>query len=150
MVDGPVRLALAGGGALFLLAMAFGVWKFVAMSRSEAAEAPVYVDIAHRAALMYALSCPLIAAVAAMNRLPAGVRFVAVGLLLTSFAGALASYAAHGLLRDTDNQYRRPHRLGNRPLPRRLLSTLTWAKACSDLGGFGLLFLGFVARLAAR
>ncbi len=36
---------------------------------------------------------------------------------LVFFALAIATYVIHGLLQDTDNQLRRPHRLGQRLLP---------------------------------
>ena len=39
---------------------------------------------------------------------------------LAFFALAIATYVIHGILRDTDNRLRRPHRLGRRKLP-------TWA-----------------------
>ena len=60
----PVRVALAGSGIFLMAGLLTGVWKYAKIAQSPSATAPVYVDIAHRAALMYAFASLVIAALA--------------------------------------------------------------------------------------
>jgi hypothetical protein len=145
MIDAPVRLALLGASSLFIVALACGVWKFVSMSKSPTATAPAYVDIAHRAALMYAFAAHLAAALVAFNDLPRSLMGYAIAVLLASFYMAIFSYILHGYLGDTDNQYRRPHALGSLRLPKHFLPGLTWMKAVGEIGASALLFYGCVS-----
>jgi hypothetical protein len=56
------RLTLLAAGLIFLLALMLGVWKYREMATSENHLAHPYVDIAHRAALLYSFATVLIAA----------------------------------------------------------------------------------------
>ncbi len=49
--------ALWGCGIFFLVGLLTGAWKYVQVANSEKARAHYYVDIAHRASLMYAFAC---------------------------------------------------------------------------------------------
>ena len=62
------------------------------------AEAPHYVNIAHRAALMYAFSAQLLAVFGALSAFPAWLNTVAVIPPLVFFAIAIAHYAQLGLI----------------------------------------------------
>ncbi|MDT0497094.1 hypothetical protein RM530_06905 [Algiphilus sp. W345] len=62
-------------------------------------------------------------------------------------AGAIASYVLYGLLRDTDNQFRKPYRLGRGTLPGVRLHGLVVALAIGEIGAFVLLLYGFVRTL---
>jgi len=53
-MTGADELARFACGAFFLVGLVTGVWKYRGMATSAEAVAPVYVDIAHRASLMYA------------------------------------------------------------------------------------------------
>ena len=55
------RLTLLAAGLIFLLSLALGVWKYRQMAISENHLAHPYVDIAHRAALLYSFATLLIA-----------------------------------------------------------------------------------------
>jgi HAMP domain-containing protein len=55
------RLTLLAAGLIFLLALALGVWKYHEMATSESHLAHPYVDIAHRAALLYWFATQLLA-----------------------------------------------------------------------------------------
>jgi len=87
------------------------------MARSEDATSPVYVDIAHRSSLLYSFAALLLAAFSAHSVLADWVNTTAAVAALVFFAFAIGTYVIHGLLQDTDNQLRRPHRLGKRQLP---------------------------------
>ena len=60
-----VRIALLSAGVLFMTGLLTGLWKYLAIARSPQARAPYYVDIAHRASLLYAFAALLMAAMAA-------------------------------------------------------------------------------------
>src|SRR5690606_34663195 len=105
-------LAVFSAGGFFLAGLLFGVWKYLHIARSADAAAPAYVDIAHRAALMYAFACLVIERFATLSQLPGTVELAAVLAQVVFFALAVGTYVVHGLLRDTDNQLARPHKLG--------------------------------------
>lgn len=100
----PTQVALAASGAILLLALLLGVWKFVAMVRSPDGQAHVYVDISHRAALMYAFASAVLAPLVQFNAWPTGVTTTAVVVMVALFVGTIATYTWHGWRRDTTNQ----------------------------------------------
>jgi hypothetical protein len=67
----------------------------------------------------------------------------AVGVPIFFFASAIANYIAHGILRDTDNQMRRPHVLGKRQVSDAMISAYMAALIVGEIGGFAILFWGF-------
>src|SRR5690606_27907855 len=109
-----VDVAYIGCGVLFTSGMATGFWKYRCMITSSDGQAPVYVDICHRTALMYAFASLVLAAFAGRSAWPEPVNLAGVAVPLLFFATAVATYALHGVLNDTDNQLRRPHQLGRR------------------------------------
>jgi hypothetical protein len=143
-------LALLACGALFLTGLVTGVWKYRAMITSAEGVAPLYVDVCHRAALMYAFACLVLAEFARRSVWPEPVELVAVGVPVLFFALAVVSYAVHGVLRDTDNQLRRPHVLGTRQVHGRAVSAFVYATAVGEIGGFLVLLAGALLGLAHR
>lgn len=137
-----VQLAQLSCGGFFLTGLVTGVWKYRAMITDADGQAPTYVDICHRAALMYAFGSLVLAEFARLSAWPAMVDFIAVAVTVLFFAGAVASYAVHGLLRDTDNQLRRPHQLGGRNVHSGLVSASVYALAVGEIGGFLILLTG--------
>lgn len=142
-----VTLALVAAGIFFLAGLLTGVWKYLAMALSEKAEAPYYVNIAHRSSLLYAFAAQLLAVFAALSAWPETVNWWATLLPVLFFGAAIATYALHGLLRDTDNQLARPHRLGPLTLPGVLLHGFMVALVLGEVGGFLVLFAGLLRRL---
>jgi len=53
----------------------------------------------------------------------------------------------HGLLRDTDNQLKRPHSLGRRTVHGSFVSLFVTALALGEIGGFLVLFTGYLQHL---
>lgn len=135
-------LLLAFGGGFFLVGLLSGVWKFAHIHRSPKAEAPVYVDITHRASLMYAFSTLLIDRFVVVSRLPDTVEVAAVLAQVIFFALAIGTYIIHGLLDDTDNQLARPHRLGRAELPAFAVPTFMALLIAGEVGGFCVLLYG--------
>ena len=141
------QLCLLAAGIFFSSGLLTGWWKYRCIAASPEAVAPVYVDIAHRASLMYAFSAILLREFVPYSPLSETGTLWAVGLPLLFFASAICIYIVHGILRDTDNQMRAPHRLGSLTLPSIALHGFMWALAIGEIGGFAVLLYGFVSSL---
>jgi hypothetical protein len=142
-----VQLCIIAAGVFFLVALLTGAWKYFHIARSPAAVAPVYVDIAHRAALMYSFAALLLAVFAGLSAWSDRVNLLAAALPLAFFALAIGSYIVHGVLRDTDNQLLKPHRLGTRTLHPAAMTGFMWVLMLAEIGGFAVLFAGFLEAL---
>ena len=66
MENPAVALAVLAAGVFFLVGLLTGAWKYRAMMRSERAVAPTYVDVAHRASLLYSFAALLLAVTLAL------------------------------------------------------------------------------------
>lgn len=135
-------------GAFFLVGLAAGTWKYACIHRSEEARAPFYVDTAHRASLMYAFASALIAELCAKSAWPNAVNLAAAIGLVLFFALAVVGYLIHGMLGDTDNQLRKPHRLGRGTISNGAMLGFMITLALVEIGGFLVIFSGYLATLA--
>lgn len=142
-----VRISIFAAGVFFMTGLLTGAWKYFCIARSENAQAPVYVDIAHRSSLLYSFAAMLLANFAALSAYPAQVNFWAATVALTFFAAAIFGYIVHGVLNDTDNQLRKPHQVAGKPLPRGSIVTFMWLLMAAEIGGFAVLFAGVLKRL---
>lgn len=140
-------LCLLAAGSFFATGLLSGVWKYLAMHSSAGAQAPAYVDIAHRASLLYAFAALLLREFVPYSPLGARGTFWAAALPLLFFASAILVYLLHGLLRDTDNQLRRPHVLGRWRLAPAAIGVYMGALVLGEIGGFAVLFYGFLRGL---
>jgi hypothetical protein len=130
-----VRITLLAAGLIFLLALVLGVWKYRQMLVSQDHRAHPYVDIAHRAALLYSFATLLIAVFVQFSAWPAWVNLTAAAIVVFFFVGAILSYIAHGLRRDTNNQFEEPDGA---------LKVAMTALIVAEIGGFGVILAGFV------
>lgn len=142
-----VVLCLVAAGVFFLTGLLTGVWKYGHIARSATATAPVYVDIAHRASLLYSFAAILLAHFAALSAWDNTVDLIAAALPLVFFALAIGGYVIHGVLRDTDNQLLRPHKIGSMTLPQHSLAVFMGLLIAAEVGGFLVLFAGFLKAL---
>jgi hypothetical protein len=142
-----VRLCIIAAGVFFLTGLLTGVWKYFHIARTPTATAPVYVDIAHRAALLYSFASLLLAVFAALSAWSPRVDLIAAALPLAYFAAAIVGYVVHGVLRDTDNQFLRPHRLGRGTLSPALVAGFMASLMAAEIGGFLVLFAGTLRAL---
>jgi hypothetical protein len=140
---------LVSCGLFFLTGLLTGVWKYVCMARSPSAQAPVYVDVCHRAALMYSFACLVLAKFVELSVLSGTVELLAVIALVAFFTVAVVGYALHGWMRDTDNQLLRPHVFGRGTVSPAAMSALMWALVVAEVGGFLVLFIGAMQGLFA-
>ena len=83
------KIALTAAGIFFMAGLLTGLWKYLCMRKHPEAIAPHYVNIAHRAALMYAFSAQLLAVFAAISAFPGWVNTTAVIPPLLFFAIAI-------------------------------------------------------------
>lgn len=140
-------MALISSGVLLLCGLLTGLWKYAAINASAEAVAPVYVDICHRASLMYSFAALLLATLAAHSAWPDWLDLLGVAVPLVFFFAAIASYAIHGYLRDTENQLQRPHRLGQREVSPGLMRLFMGALAAGEIGGVLILLSGLLRNL---
>jgi hypothetical protein len=136
------RIALLGSGVYFLIGLLTGVWKYRAIMSSPTGQAHPYVDILHRASLMYAFASLVVWKFAELSPLGDRIELAAVIALEGYFGIAIGTYFVHALLKDTDNQMRAPFRLGSATLPRSVVEALMWSLIAAELGGFVVLFYG--------
>jgi hypothetical protein len=135
---------MASAGLFFLSGLLFGAWKYTAIVRSEQAQAPVYVDIAHRAALLYSFACALLSQLCATNAWANRVNLAAAIVLIIYFAVSVLGYVVHGALRDTDNQLKRPHRLGTKTIPNGAMLTFMVSLIVAEVSAFLVIFSGYL------
>jgi hypothetical protein len=140
-----VDFCLASAGAFFLAGLLAGAWKYHLMHTRAEARAPVYVDMAHRASLLYAFACALLALLIERSAWSDLVNLGAAIVLVVFFAVTVLAYVVHGVLRDTDNQLQRPHRLGRRTIPALAMRTFMMSLVLAEIGGFLVILGGFLA-----
>ncbi len=129
------KVTLLAAGLIFLLALVLGVWKYRQIMAADDHRAHPYVDIAHRAALLYSFATLLLAVFAELSAWPTWVNLTAAGVVIFFFVGAILTYIEHGARRDTVNQFANPVRGTG------LMMALLIA---GEIGGFGVLLAGFV------
>lgn len=128
-------VTLFAAGLIFLLALVLGIWKYRQMAVNPDHLAHPYVDIAHRAALMYSFATLLVAVFVQLSAWPAWVNLTAAMVLVFFFVVAIAAYIQHGFRQDTTNQFEHPS--GG-------LHAGMLALILGEVGGFVVLLSGFV------
>jgi hypothetical protein len=129
------KVTLLAAGLIFLLALVLGVWKYRQIMAADDHRAHPYVDIAHRAALLYSFATLLLAVFVELSPWPTWVNLTASGVVVFFFVGAILSYITHGARRDTVNQFENPG-----PGTGVMMALLI----AGEIGGFGVLLAGFV------
>jgi hypothetical protein len=133
-----VKISLAASGFYLLVGMLFGVVKYAKIMRSAEHRAPVYIDIAHRAAFMYSFAALVMAKLlehSAHDALAERVQLGALGLVLLFFTLTIAGYFAAGVKDTTDNLFRERN------------FTTTWYMyllIAGEIGGLSVILWGFV------
>lgn len=131
-----VKITLLSAGLIFMLALVLGVWKYRQVLASENHRAHPYVDIAHRAALLYSFATLLVAVFVQLSVWPMWLNLTAAMVLVFFFVVAILTYVVHGWKQDTENQFAHPDRA---------LRLGMVALVVGEVGGFGVLLAGFVA-----
>jgi heme/copper-type cytochrome/quinol oxidase subunit 2 len=129
-------VTILAAGLIFLLALVLGIWKYRQMATSENHLAHPYVDIAHRAALLYSFATMLVAVFVELSAWPTWVNMTAAMVLVFFFVAAIFEYIVHGMRRDTTNQFEHPTTA---------LTVGMVALIIGEIGGFAVLLAGFIA-----
>lgn len=136
-LGGDTKAVLLAAALMFLWALLLGAWKYRQIVVSEESVAHPYVDIGHRAALLYSFALLLVATFVELSGWGTLVNLLAAGALVFYFFAAVAGYAVHGWLRDTDNQFRDPVRG---------LHAFMVNLMVAEIGGWLVLVAGFAER----
>ncbi|EFF82363.1 hypothetical protein [Acinetobacter haemolyticus] len=136
------QIAIVFSGVFLWIGMLTGVWKYYQIRQTEQARAHYYVDIAHRSSLLYAAASLILAVLSHFTILAESVVLFCVLANLFFFAMSILTYIIHGLLKDTTNQFKRPHQLGRLTLPTWSMTIMMLALIIVELGATGILLLG--------
>jgi hypothetical protein len=133
-------IAIACAGIFFMVGLLTGAWKFSCMMKSKDFKAPYYVDIAHRAALLYSFAAILIAVFAYFSIFSNWVNILATIAPLLFFAIAIVNYIKLGVVNETTNQLRDSDNPSGDKI---IMGSLMVA----EIGGFFVLLVGFFIRI---
>ncbi|KAF9425111.1 hypothetical protein BGZ94_007827 [Podila epigama] len=143
-----VSLNLGFGAYHLLSGLLLGVVKYVQIHNSTTATAHPYISTAHRAALMYGFASAQLAGAALLSAWPESVNVAATIATQIFFVTAVGSYAVHGILRDTTNQLKQPHKLGPKhAMPPWLIRLYMALLVTSEVVGCGVLTAGMCSTL---
>ena len=133
-LGGDTKAVILAAGAMFVLALVLGIWKYRGMATPPTHLAHPYVDTAHRAALLYSFATLLIAVFVELSAWSETVDSIAAFVVIAYFLAAIGSYIWHGAKGDTDNQIRDPVR-GT--------GAFFWSLVVAEIAGFSVLLAGF-------
>ncbi len=137
-LGGDTKAVLLAAGLIFIGALLLGAWKYRQMASSPDGLAHPYVDVAHRAALLYSFATLLIATFVELSGWSTAVNLIAAFAVIAFFVGAISGYIYHGIRQDTDNQFREGDQAPG-------LHPFMWALIVVEIGGFSVLLAGFVS-----
>ncbi len=130
-----VKISLLASGLFLLAGMLIGILKYRRMMTRESHTAPVYVDIAHRAAFLYSFAMLVIAKLLEYSPYPERVQVGATMLVLVFLTLTVGGYLAHGLTEKTDNIFRE----------RNFITTwYMYLLICGELTGMAVIVWGFI------
>ena len=131
-----VKLTLAASGIFLFVGLIGGVLKYRGIMMSPDHQAHPYIDIAHRASLLYSFAALVMAALLDFSPYSDQVQLVITGVPLFFFAVAIAQYYRLGLEGKVTNQF-----------TERNFNT-TWGMLLliiGELGGVGAIVWGFIS-----
>ncbi len=139
-------ISILSAGVFFLFGLITGVIKYQQIVASPKGRAHIYIDVCHRASLMYAFACVLIYQFVLISELADWLEVLAVILLVGYFATAVISYFIHGIKQDTRNQLHLSD--GEKPtFVHKSIPVYMWTLIAAEIGGFLILFYGVVIAL---
>lgn len=131
----PVKIALLASGLFLLSGMLTGVWKYARIMESAEHQAPVYVDIAHRASFFYSFACLVIAKLIEYSPFSGFQQVVIVAVPILYFILTVAGYIREGYLNRTENMF----------AERNFVTTwFMYGLIAGEIGGFILILGGFI------
>lgn len=136
------ELTLFACGIFFLTGLLTGVWKYLSIWKSPTSEAPRCINVAHQASLLYSFAALVLLKFLEVSPYSEAVNLIIVAFPLFFFAVAIVTYILHAIIKDTNNQFQRPYRLGKLIIPPLIFHLLVWLLIAGELGGFLILFAG--------
>jgi hypothetical protein len=130
-----IKISLLSSGLFLLAGMLTGVLKYQRIMTSPEHRAPVYVDIAHRAAFLYSFAMLVIAKLLEFNPYSTKVQTGAVAAVLVFLVITILGYLSHGIRNDTENIF------SERSF------TTTWYMyllIIGEIGGLSVILWGFI------
>ncbi len=130
-----IKIALLFAGLFLLNGMLTGIWKYAKTMASETHQAPVYVDIAHRASFFYSFASLVIAKLIEFSPFSETVKVLIVAAPLAYFALTIIGYMKEGFLNRTENLFSE----------RNFITTwFMYGLIAAEVGGLILILYGFV------
>ncbi len=130
-----IKISLLVSGLFLLNGMLTGIWKYSHIMKSENHQAPVYVDIAHRASFFYSFACLVIAKLMEFSPFSDFWQILIVVIPLVYFILAVVGYMREGFLNRTDNQFKE----------RNFITTwFMYGLIAGEIGGFVMILGGFI------
>src|SRR4051812_16188633 len=100
-----VKISLLASGFFLLGGMLIGILKYQRTMTSPTNRAPVYVDIAHRAAFLYSFAMLVVAKLVEYSPYSTRVQVGAVLMILVFFVLTVFGYVTEGIKNVTDNLF---------------------------------------------
>jgi hypothetical protein len=130
-----VKITLLFSGIYLLTGMLTGILKYQGMMRSEKHEAPIYIDIAHRASLMYSFAALVMAKLLEFSPFPLWLQLLSTVIPNIYFSLAIGSYIKLGLQNVEITQFNE----------RNFITTwFMYSLIIGEIGGVFLIVIGFI------
>jgi hypothetical protein len=131
-----IKISLLSSGLFLLAGMLIGILKYQRIMASPEHRAPVYVDIAHRAAFLYSFAMLVIAKLLEFNPYSTKIQVGAVAAVLAFLTLTVLGYLRHGIMDDTDNLFRE----------RNFTTTFyMYLLIVGEVGGLSVILWGFIS-----
>ena len=149
ILTSATKLAIIFSGIFLWVGMLTGVWKYYQIRNTELARAHYYVDIAHRSSLLYAAASLILAALSYFTSLSDSLSLFCIVANLFFYSMSILVYIIHGMLKDTTNQFKQPHKLGQWSIPRWCMTFLMLNLIIVELGATTVLLLGTILKFTS-
>ncbi|KAF9582238.1 hypothetical protein BGW38_000465 [Lunasporangiospora selenospora] len=142
-----VSLNLLFGAYHLMGGLLLGILKYYQIYKSKTHTAHPYTSAAHRASLMYGYTSLQMAAMAALSSWSEPVNMLSSIAPQFFFVTAVANYGFHGLMKDTTNAFKTPHRVGDKFIPSWVVHSYMAALIPAEVAGCGVLAAGMTKTL---
>ncbi|MBX7171702.1 MAG: hypothetical protein K1X72_12150 [Pyrinomonadaceae bacterium] len=131
----PIKLAILFSGLFLLIGMLTGVWKYTTIMKSEHAKSSMYVDIAHRNALLFSFACVVIAKLMEFSPFSMTIQIIITAIPLFYFSLTTINQIKEGFAGRTETIFKE-----------RNFSTtwFTYGLIVGEIGAISLMIIGYI------
>jgi hypothetical protein len=132
----PIRLTLAASGVFLMAGLLGGILKYRGIMTNPGRRAHPYIDMAHRASMMYSFAALVMATLLNFSPYSEKVQLVITGVPLIFFAVSVGQYFRLGISGRVTDQFAERN------------FTTTWGMGlliAGELGGVGAIVWGFIS-----